>query len=258
MDPNGIERSITKKTKAILPVHFHGHPANMDLIREIGREYGLSIIDDCAQAMGAEYKGIKVGTLSDISCFSFYPTKNLGAFGDGGMVATNDERMAAKLRSLRDYGRRDKYVFDLIGFNSRLDEVQAAILSVKLKYVDDWNKKRRSIAKRYNDLLSLVPNIEKPIEKEYAKHVYWVYTVRTKYRGKLQQDLTKMGVGTHIIYAIPIPFQKAFEYLSYKKGDFPVSEKCTEDMISIPMFPELTEEEQNYIVKAIKDSIVSY
>lgn len=258
MDPNGIERSITKKTKAILPVHFHGHPANMDLIRAIGREYGLSIIDDCAQAMGAEYKGIKVGTLSDISCFSFYPTKNLGAFGDGGMVATNDERMAAKLRSLRDYGRRDKYVFDLIGFNSRLDEVQAAILSVKLKYVDDWNKKRRSIAKRYNDLLSLVPDIEKPIEKEYAKHVYWVYTVRTKYRGKLQQDLTKMGVGTHIIYAIPIPFQKAFEYLSYKKGDFPVSEKCTEDMISIPMFPELTEEEQNYIVKAIKDSIVSY
>jgi dTDP-4-amino-4,6-dideoxygalactose transaminase len=257
MDPSKIERVITGKTKAIIPVHFHGQPADIDPITEIAQQHGLSIIDDCAQAMGAEYKGTRIGILGDISCFSFYPTKNLGAFGDGGMVVTGDEKLAAKVRSLRDYGRRDKYVFDSIGFNSRLDEIQAALLRVKLKHVDGWNEKRRSIAKRYNELLSLVVNITKPVEKEYAKHVYWVYTVRTKHRGKLQQGLTKMGVGTHIIYAIPIPFQKAFEYLSYKQGDFPVAEKCAEDMISIPMFPELTEEEQHYVVKAIRDCMVA-
>jgi dTDP-4-amino-4,6-dideoxygalactose transaminase len=257
MDPHKIERVITGKTKAILPVHFHGQPADMDPMREIAQRHGLFIIDDCAQAMGAEYKGRKIGTVGNISCFSFYPTKNLGAFGDGGMVVTDDEGMAAKVRSLRDYGRRDKYVFDSIGFNSRLDEIQAALLSVKLKHVDDWNERRRAIAKRYNELLSLVPNIDMPVEKEYAKHVYWVYTVRTKHRGKLQQGLTKMGIGTHIIYAIPIPFQKAFEYLSYKQGNFPVAEKCAEDMISIPMFPELTEEEQHYVVKAIRDCMVA-
>ena len=258
MDPDKIEGSITQKTKAIIPVHFHGQPADMVSIREIARKYGLFIIDDCAQAMGGEYKGIRVGTLGNISCFSFYPTKNLGAFGDGGMVVTDDESMASKVRSLRDYGRRDKYVFDSIGYNSRLDEVQAGILSIKLRHVDEWNEKRRSIAKRYNELLSAVPNIERPVEKDYAKHVYWVYTLRTKHRGKLQQDLTKKGIGTHIIYAIPIPFQKAFEYLSYRKGDFPVGEGWAEDMISIPMFPELTEEEQNYIVTVIKDCMVGY
>ena len=253
IDPGKIERIITKNTKAILPVHFHGQPADMDPIRELARKHKLFIIDDCAQATGAEYKGTRIGTLADISCFSFYPTKNLGAFGDGGAVTTNSEQLDARVRSLRDYGRRDKYVFDSIGYNSRLDEIQAAILSIKLKNVGRWNEKRRAIAKRYNQLLSLVPNIETPIEKRYAKHVYWVYTARTKHRDKLQQDLAEKRVGTHVIYAISIPFQKAYEYLSYKKGDFPVSETCAEDMISIPMFPELTEEEQDYVVQAIRD-----
>ncbi len=253
MDPEKVERVITKKTKSILPVHLHGQPADMDPIRELARKHHLYIIDDCAQATGAEYKGTRIGTLADISCFSFYPTKNLGAFGDGGAVTTNSEQLDAKIRSLRDYGRRDKYVFDSIGYNSRLDEIQAAILSVKLKHVDGWNEKRRAIAKRYNRLLSSVANIETPVEKGYAKHVYWVYTVRTKHREKLQQSLAEKGIGTHIIYAIPIPFQKAYEYLPYKKGDFPVSESCAETMISLPMFPELTEEEQAQVVQAIKD-----
>ena len=257
MDPGKIERAITKKTKVILPVHFHGQSADMDPIRELARKHQLFIIDDCAQATGAEYKGTRIGTLADISCFSFYPTKNLGAFGDGGAITTNNERLDARVRSLRDYGRRDKYVFDSIGYNSRLDEIQAAILSIKLKHVDGWNERRRAIARRYTLLLSSVPNIETPIEKGYAKHVYWVYTVRTKHREKLQQDLAKRGIGTHIIYAIPIPFQKAYEYLSYKKGDFPVSEGCAENMISLPMFPELTEAEQDDVVQGIQDCMIA-
>jgi dTDP-4-amino-4,6-dideoxygalactose transaminase len=253
IDPLKIERVITKNTKAILPVHFHGQPADMTPIRELAWNYKLFVIDDCAQAVGAEYKETRVGTLADISCFSFYPSKNLGAFGDGGAVTTDNEQLDARVRSLRDYGRRDQYVFDSIGYNSRLDEIQAAILSIKLKHVDRWNERRRAIAKRYNQLLSVVPAIETPIEKSYAKHVYWVYTVRTKYREKLRKDLAQKNVGTTIVYAIPIPFQKAYEYLSYKKGDFPVSEQCAANMVSIPMFPELTEEEQDYVVQAIGD-----
>jgi len=253
IDPLKIERMITKNTKAIIPVHFHGQPADMDPIRELARKYELFIIDDCAQATGAEYKGNKVGTLADISCFSFYPSKNLGAFGDGGAVTTNNEQLDARVRSLRDYGRRDQYTFGSIGYNSRLDEIQAAILSIKLKHVDRWNEQRRIVAKRYNQLLSVIPTIETPIEKSYAKHVYWVYTVRTKHREKLQKGLAKKKVGTGIVYAIPIPFQKAYEYLSYKKGDFPVSEQCADEMISIPMFPELTEGEQDYVVQAIRN-----
>lgn len=199
MDPDKISRVITKRTKAILPVHFHGQPADMDPIREIVQKHGLPIMDDCAQSLGSEYKGVKVGKLSNISCFSFYPTKNLGAFGDAGMVVTDDEKLARKVRSLHNFGRRDKYVFDSLGYNSRLDEVQAAILSVKLKYLDNWNEKRRSLAKRYNELFSSVQGIETPIEKEYSKHVYWVYSIRTKHRNKLQEELTTKGIGNHII-----------------------------------------------------------
>jgi len=257
MNFDKIEAVITKKTKAIIPVHFHGQTADMDPICKIARKYNLIVIDDCAQALGAEYKGVKVGQLSDISCFSFYPTKQMGAYGDAGMVVTNNETFATKIRSLRDYGRKDKYVFDSIGYNSRLDEVQAAILSIKLKYVDKWNEKRRFLARRYTELLSGILNIETPIEKEYAKHVYWVYNIKTKYRDKLQQFLTAKGIGNHIIYAIPIPFQKSYEYLRYKKGDFPVSESSTQEMISIPMFPELTEEEQDNVVEVIKEFMLN-
>jgi dTDP-4-amino-4,6-dideoxygalactose transaminase len=257
MNPDKIEAVITKKTKAMIPVHFHGQTANMDPICEIARKYSLTVIDDCAQALGAEYKGRKVGQLSDISCFSFYPTKQMGAYGDAGMVVTNNETFATKIRSLHNYGRKDKYVFDSIGYNSRLDEVQAAILSIKLKYVDEWNEKRRFLAKRYTELLSGMPNIKTPIEKEFAKHVYWVFNIRTKYRDKLQQFLTEKGIGNDIIYAIPIPFQKPYEYLRYKKGDFPVSERSAQEMISIPMFPELAEEEQSYIVEVIKEFMLN-
>ncbi len=257
MDPGKIEGAITGKTKVIMPVHFHGQAADMDPIRQIARRQGLFLIDDCAQATGAEYKGKRVGSWGDLSCFSFYPTKNLGAFGDAGMVTTNNEELAGKVRSLRDYGRQDKYVFGSIGYNSRLDEVQAAALSLKLKYVDRWNERRRFLAKRYNDLLSGVPNLERPVEKDYAKHVYWVYSLKTRHRAKLQQELAARGIGTHIIYAIPIPFQKAFGYLSYEKGDFPVSERSAEEMISLPLFPELTEKEQDYVVETVKECMAS-
>lgn len=258
IDPRRLESAITKRTKAILPVHFHGQPADMDLINEIAQKHGLFVIDDCAQALGAEYKGRRVGTLCRLSCFSFYPTKNLGAFGDGGMVVTDDDQVAARVRSLRDYGRRDKYVFDSIGYNSRLDEIQAAILSIKLEHVDTWNEKRRTTARRYNELFAGVPHVERPVEKGYAKHVYWVYTLRTGNRARLQRELAQKGIGTHIIYAIPIPFQKAFEYLSHVKGNFPVSERCAEEMISLPMFPELSAEEQNYVVQAVKDCVAAF
>lgn len=255
IDPSKIEEAITPRTRAILAVHFHGHPADMDAIRKIARRHNLRLIDDCAQAAGAEYKGAKVGTLADVSCFSFYPTKNLGAFGDGGMVVTDDEAVAAKVRSLRDYGRLDKYVFGAVGYNSRLDEIQAAILRVKLRHLDAWNERRRFLAARYNELLSTIPDISPPSEKEYAKHVYWVYTIRTKKREALRQELTEKGIGTHVVYAIPIPFQRAYDYLGYKKGDFPVSEECVEEMLSIPLFPELTEGEQDRVVEAIADAM---
>jgi len=254
IDVSRIEKSITKKTKAILPVHLYGHPVDMDPIMEIAKRYNLKVIEDCAQAHGALYKGKKVGSFGDTSCFSFYPTKNLGAFGDAGMAITNSEETRERLLLLRDYGRKGRYEHVLRGYNSRLDTLQAAILKVKLKHLDEWDEKRRKNAHLYTKLFKQNKlDVMCPYEADYAKHVYHLYPVRVKNRKEVMKKLTEKGIRTLIHYPIPIHLQEAYKDLGYKKGDFPVSERCCEEILSLPMYPELTEEEIGYVVQAFKE-----
>lgn len=249
IDPSKIERVITKKTKAILPVHLYGHCADMDPILKIARRYKLKVIEDCAQAHGALYKGRKVGSFGDAGCFSFYPTKNLGAFGDGGMVVTNSKEIHRQLLLLRDYGRKSRYRHIIKGYNSRLDTLQAAILRVKLKYLDSWNNKRRWAAQLYSELFKEADlEIILPFEADYARHIYHLYIVRIKNRSRVIKRLSERGVRTLIHYPIPIHLQKAFKDLGYKRGDFPITEKVCREVLSLPMYPELTEREIRYVV----------
>jgi len=255
IDVSKIEKAITKKTRAILPVHLYGHPADMDSIMQIARKHKLKVIEDCAQAHGALYKNKKAGSFSDAACFSFYPTKNLGAFGDGGMVITNSKEIKDRMLLLRDYGRKGRYEHIIKGYNSRLDTLQAAILRVKLKHLDEWNEKRRKNAALYTKLFKEArPNIILPYEETYARHVYHQYTIRVKNRKEVMEKLADKGVRTLIHYPIPIHLQECYKELGYKKGDFPISEKCCEEILSLPMYPELTEEEIRYVAEAIKTS----
>lgn len=251
IDVTKIEEKITDKTKAVLPVHLYGQPADMDPILEIAERHNLKVIEDAAQAHGAEYKGKKTGGLGDVACFSFYPSKNLGAYGDGGMVLTNDAEIAEKIRTLRNYGQRKKNFHELIGYNSRLDELQAAILRVKLKYLDEWNDLRRKHAKHYNELLDGVSKIIVPVEKEFAKHIYHLYVIRYRDRDKLQDYLHSRGIHTGIHYPVPVHLQKAYSHLGYKKGDFAAAEVCADSILSLPMFPELTEAEIEFVSNSV-------
>jgi len=251
IDVSRIEEAITKRTKAILPVHMYGHPADMDAILAIAQRYGLFVIEDACQAHGAEYRGRKTGGIGDVGCFSFYPTKNLGAVGDGGMVVTNNRETAEKLMMLRNYGQSQKYYHDFVGINSRLDEMQAAILRLKLKYLDEWTEKRRELAKIYNDLLADT-GIVVPIEKEYAKHVYHLYVIRTRERDKLQNDLLKSGVQTQIHYPIPVHRQKSYVQLGLKVN-LPITEKICNEILSLPMYPQLNTNEIEYIGERTKN-----
>jgi len=250
IDATKIEEAITNKTKAILPVHLYGHPADMDQIMEIAKKYNLFVIEDACQAHGAEYKGKRVGGIGDIGCFSFYPVKNLGACGDGGMIVTNNEELATKLKMLRNYGSLKKYYYDFVGVNSRLDEIQAAILREKLKYLDEWNEKRRKIAKLYNEHLEDADVITS-IEKEYAKHVYHLYVIRCKNRDALQQCLLKNGIQTQIHYPIPVHKQRAYLSLGFNIT-LPVTEKVCNEILSLPMHPWLKEDEVSRIVGVIR------
>lgn len=241
MDDSKVEEMITKRTRAILPVHLYGQVANMDPLIEIARKYNLKVIEDACQAHGSEYKSRKSGSLGDVGCFSFYPTKNLGALGDGGMVVTNNEKIADKIKMLRVYGQKTGtgYHSYLKGFNSRLDELQAAILRVKLKKLDEWNGKRCENARLYNELLK-DENIVTPVEAEYSKHVYHLYVMRVKNRDKLKQHLRSKGVYTKIHYPIPVHLQKAFSDLELCEGSFSTTEKISKEILSLPMFPELS------------------
>lgn len=249
IDPSKIEDAITKKTKAIIPVHMYGHPADMDSILSIADEHGLHVIEDSCQAHGAEYRGRKTGCMGDAGCFSFYPTKNLGCYGDAGMVVTNSKKLKENLVMLRNYGQSKKYHHKFIGYNSRMDEIQAAILMVKLKYLDQWNKKRRTIAELYNNHLKDT-DIETPLEKEYSKHVYYVYVVKHKNRDLLQKELLKQGVQTMIHY--PVPVHKQDAYLDHQNHSLPVSEKICEQVLSLPMNPYLSKEDVMKICECIK------
>lgn len=260
LDPYQTERAVTDRTRAILPVHFHGRAANMDSIKEVSRRHDLLVVEDCAQALGSGYKGRKIGVLGHVGCFSFYPSKHLGAYGDGGMIVTNDSRIALRARALREYGRKldgphGKYECDLIGYNSRLDELQAAVLDIKLRHLEEWNEKRREAAIYYSQAFASIPNLKIPSDSPTGEHAYWVYTLQTSERRKLQESLASKGIQTFIAYALPLPLQGAFAHFGHQKGDFPVSEKLAEEMLAIPLFPEITREEQDYVIRAVLETL---
>lgn len=252
INPKKIEEKITKKTKAIMPVHLYGRPADMDPILKIAKEHSLVVIEDACQAHGASYKGKKVGSIGVFGAFSFYPGKNLGGYGDGGIVTTNNEKLAQTIRSMRNYGQTQKYHHEYLAWNSRLDTIQAAVLLVKLKYLDKWNKARRKIAENYNKLLKNLPVITPQIPKD-SEHVFHLYIIRTKKRDALAKFLKKHVISTGLHYPIPIHLQKAYSKLGYKKGDFPVSERLSKEILSLPMYPELKESQIEFICKTIKE-----
>jgi dTDP-4-amino-4,6-dideoxygalactose transaminase len=259
MDPNGLElflkrrmaRAGWKKVKAILPVHLYGHPAEMNSILEIANQYGLLVIEDACQAHGAMYGGKRTGSFGALGCFSFYPTKNLGGYGDGGMVVTNHLRFYEKLRLLRCYGEKRKYEHRIKGGNSRLDELQAAVLRVKLKYLDQWNEERREKASRFSARLASL-GIVCPLERKGSRHVYHLYVVRTGKRDALQGFLKKRGIDTLIHYPIPIHQQKAFKELGYRRGDLPLTEQYSRKILSLPFFPEIKESEMEEVARGIQ------
>jgi dTDP-4-amino-4,6-dideoxygalactose transaminase len=247
-----IEERITERTKAILPVHLYGHPADLDQILKIARQYGLSVVEDACQAHGAEYKGKKVGSFGNAGCFSFYPVKNLGAYGDGGMVTTNDSSVAERIKLLRNYGQSRKYYHDLVGINSRLDELQAAILRAKLPHLDTWNKQRRVLAELYRELLAST-NIVLPLEKDYAKHVYHLFVVRLSQRNKCQRHLQRNGIRTQIHYPIPVHMQRAYaEFRS--TPNMSVTQTICDQILSLPLYPQLAHDEVAYIAGVIKNA----
>ncbi len=240
INPQLIESAITPKTKAIIPVHLFGQTADMDPILTLAKKHNLFVIEDAAQAHGALYKGQPAGSMGDAGCFSFYPGKNLGAYGEGGAVVTNNADLAVKIRMLRDHGQSEKYHHDMIGWNARLEGMQAAVLSVKLKHLDDWNDSRRANARTYAAVLPHGNGFVLPHEAAYGKHIYHVYAVRVKNREDLMAILREQDIGCGIHYPIPIHLTGAYEKLGYAEGSFPVAEKCAQEFLSLPMFPELT------------------
>lgn len=252
-EKNGLKDKKTGKIiRAILPVHLYGHPADMDALREIADEYNLMLIEDSAQAHGAGYKGKKAGALGDVAAFSFYFSKNLGAFGEGGAVTTSNEEYANRLRRLREHGQKDKYHHESIGYNSRLDELQAAVLRCKLKLLNKWNGRRREIASFYNDALNGLP-LKTPTEAEWAHHVYHLYVVRSTRRDELFKYLKEKGIGCGIHYPIPCHLQEAMKKYGYKEGDLPQTEKIAKEVLSLPMHPHLREDDTLRVVKTIRE-----
>ena len=249
INPELIEKTINSKTKAIIPVHLYGNPCKMKEIMEIAKEYNLKVIEDCAQAHGAEYEGKKVGNFGGISSFSMFPAKILGSFGDAGSVITNDDNLAEQVKLLRNHGRHTKYEHLIEGYNYRMHALQAAILNVKLKYLNNWIEKRREIAQKYNNLLKDV--VITP--KESEKHSYYMYVIQVRNREKLQEYLKNNDIETGIHYPIPLHLQPAYKNLNYKKGDFPAAEKLSDEILSIPLYPEISEEQINYVAEKIRE-----
>jgi dTDP-4-amino-4,6-dideoxygalactose transaminase len=249
IDVSQIEAAITPQTKAIVPVHLYGQPADMRPILEIAQKHSLYVIEDAAQAHGAEYSGKRVGSLGHIGCFSFYPGKNLGAYGDAGAITTNDSQIAEHIARLRDHGRVSKYEHAIVGFNSRLDTIQAAILNIKLRYLDRWNRQRQSSAAYYDAKLSSI-GISTPSRRSGSTHVYHLYVIETDDRAALQSRLAERGISSGVHYPIPLHLQPAFAHLGYRKGDFPNSERASQRILSLPMFPELTRHQIEWVTAA--------
>jgi dTDP-4-amino-4,6-dideoxygalactose transaminase len=252
MDPARLERAITKRTKAIIPVHLFGQMADMDPILEIARRHKLRVIEDACQAHGAEYKGRRAGSVGDAGCFSFYPGKNLGAFGEAGAVTTNDRTVAEKIQRLRDHGQEKKYYHSDIGWNARMDGIQGAVLGIKLKTLAKGNAARREHARRYRELLTGVAGVMLPTEAEYGKAVYHIYAIRANDRDQLLAAMGKRGVACGIHYPIPVHLQAAYSGLGLKRGSFPVAERCADEFLSLPMFPDLTAEQIDFVARQLK------
>ncbi len=250
MDVTAIEAAITERTKAIIPVHLYGQTVEMDPLLEIAKRRNLVVIEDACQAHGAEYKGKRAGSMGDMGCFSFYPGKNLGAYGEGGMVTTNNSDYTRTIRMLRDWGAEKKYHHELKGYNYRLEGIQGAVLRVKLKYLEKWTEGRRTAAGYYNQLLA-DSGVPTPIEMDYARHVYHVYAIRTKNRSQWQDALNAKGIQTGIHYPIPVHLLPAYSDLGYVKGDFPHAESAANEVLSLPMFPELTKAQCEEVCEAI-------
>lgn len=253
LDPAAVEARITPRTRAIVVVHLFGHPADMDALLEIARKHDLKVVEDCAQATGAECPGgRKVGTMGQLGCFSFFPSKNLGGLGDGGMVLTSDPELNETLLMLRGHGSKVKYYHDILGTNSRLDEIQAAALRVKLKYLERWNQARQGVAEGYRRRLRGA-DLGLPQEKPGYTHVYHQFTVQTRHRDQMKAHLEDRGVGAFVYYPLSLHLQRAFKDLGHAPGDFPVSEKLQQEVLSLPMFPELTESQLDEIAGAVKE-----
>jgi len=255
LNPAELKKSLTSKTKAIIPVHLFGQPADMDPIVEFARTHGLFVIEDAAQAHGAEYKGQKAGTLGDAGCFSFYPGKNLGAFGEAGAVVTNDPELREKIQVLRDHGQTRKYYHTLVGWNCRMDGIQAAVLSIKLRHLEEANLRRREHALQYNQAFAGVDGVATPFEANYARHVYHVYAIRVQERDEVRRRLEEVGIGCGVHYPIPVHLQEACQNLGYTAGAFPVSENLAGESLSLPMFPELTEEQIEYVARCVTETV---
>ncbi len=253
IDPKAVERAITSKTKAIIPVHLYGQCADMDPLLDISKRTGIPIIEDAAQAHGAKYRGRFAGTMGLISCFSFYPGKNLGAYGEGGLVATQDDALNAKLRMLRDWGQDRKYHHALKGFNYRMDGVQGAILGVKMKYIEGWTEQRRQVARWYGEALRGMNHVEAPVELPERRHVWHVYGVRVapERRNEIIDSLTQRGVSTGLHYPIPVHLQPCFAELGYKAGDLPKAEHQADAELSLPMYPEMTKAQVGEVASAL-------
>jgi dTDP-4-amino-4,6-dideoxygalactose transaminase len=262
LDITQIESAITERTKAIIPVHLFGQPVDMTALMAIAQSRGIAVIEDCAQATGAEWAGQKVGSIGHIGCFSFYPTKNLGACGDGGALTTNDPAIAASLRMLRDHGSRVRYHHEAIGVNSRLDALQAAVLQIKLRHLDRWNESRREIAASYHQLLKPVPGVVIPQEPSGGRAVWNQYTIRvtkdgstSNYRDEVRSQLQQLGISSTVYYPLPLHLQSVYQDLGYQIGQLPIAERACHEVLSLPMFPELAFEEQQQVVYGLKDCI---
>ena len=252
LDPNQLERAITPRTKAIMPVHLYGHPADLDPLVETCRKHNIPLVEDAAQAHGAKYRGRVVGTIGAMSCFSFYPGKNLGACGEGGALVTDNEAYAVRARALRDHGSMRRYYHDELGYNYRMEGIQAAVLAVKLRHLDAWTRERRRVALRYTELFAPTP-LRLPKEADYARSAWHLYVVRHPRRDELKHYLEANGIGCGLHYPVPLHLQKAFVHLGYKPGDFPAAERAARECLSLPIYPELTDSQISRVAETIQE-----
>jgi dTDP-4-amino-4,6-dideoxygalactose transaminase len=254
MDAAQVEKKITRKTKALLPVHLYGQPADMEPLLDVSKRHGIPIVEDVAQAHGATYRGGKVGTMGQSGCFSFYPGKNLGAYGEAGAVVTDDDAIAARMRSLRDHAQAQRYHHDEIGFNYRMDGFQGAVLGIKLKHLEAWTNARIELAEKYLEMLAEFP-LELPVRRDDRRHVWHLFVARHPKRDRIREELEKRGIQTGLHYPIPLHLQKAYKHLGYREGDFPVAERIGRECFTLPLFPEMTAEQQAAVVGALEEVV---